>query len=65
MRGRFLCQFVEVGAAYDFGTHFGEVAFALVGVFLVEEVGHNGAEDGVAEVFETLVVDLASFAHVD
>ena len=61
----FLRQFVEVGAAYDFGAHFGEVAFALAGVFLVEEVGHDGTEDSVAKVFEALVVHPVSFPHFD
>ena len=60
-----MCQFVEVSAAYAFGAHFGEVAFALVGVFFVEEFSHDGAEDGIAEVFEPLVVDFVALAHVE
>ena len=38
----FLGQFVEVGAADDFRAHFGEEAFTLVGIFFVEEFGHDG-----------------------
>lgn len=59
-----LSQLVEVGTADEFGAHLGQIAFALAGVFLIEEFGHDGAEHGVAKVFETLVVDATSFAHV-
>lgn len=61
----FLRQFVKVCAADDFGAHFGEETFALAGVFFVEEFGHYGAEDGIAEVFEPLVVHPVSFPHFD
>lgn len=59
-----LCKFIEVGAADDFRPHFGEEAFPLAGIFLVEEIRHNSAEHCIAKVFETLVVDTPAFAHV-
>lgn len=60
-----LGQSVEVGAADEFGAHLGQESFALGGVFLVEEFGHYGAQHGVAQVFEPLVVDAAAFAHIE
>ena len=37
-----LSQLVEVGTADEFGAHLGQIAFALAGVFLIEEFGHDG-----------------------
>ena len=54
-------ELVEGVAAHEFAAQGGEVAFLLVGVALVEQVGDDGAEDGVAEVFEPLVVDVVAF----
>ena len=58
-----MCQFVEVGTADELGAHLGQKAFALVGVFFVEEFGHHGTQHRVAEVFEALVVDAPALSH--
>lgn len=59
-----LGKFIQVGATDDFRPHLGEVTFALAGIFLVEEIRHDGTEYGIAKVFEPLVVDSSAFAHV-
>lgn len=59
-----LCQFVEVGAAYQLGTHLGEETFALMGIFFVEKFCHYGTEHCVAQIFEALVVDAPALPHI-
>ena len=57
-------QLVETGAADDLRSHDGEVAFALIGILLVQEFGDDGAEDGVAQILQALVVDAVALLHL-
>ena len=50
-------QLVEVLAAYDFGAHFGQIALVAFGHFAVKVTGYNGAEHGIAQKLEPLIVD--------
>ena len=61
----FLSQFVEVGPADEFGTHFGEESFSLVGIFFVKKFGHDSAKNSIAEVFETFIIDTPTLPSVD
>jgi len=56
---------VEVFSLDDFGACVGEVSFAFSGELSVEDVGDDGAEDGVSEVFESFVVEEASVVGFD
>lgn len=49
-------QLVERVATHDLAAQCGEETFLARRVALVEDVGHDGTEDGVAQVFEALVV---------
>lgn len=60
-----MSQFVEVGPADEFGTHFGEESFSLVGIFFVKEFGHDSAEYCIAKVFETFIIDTPTLPRVD
>ena len=60
-----MSQFVEVGPADEFGTHFGEESFSLMGIFFIKKFGHDSAKNSIAEVFKTLVVDTPALPHFD
>ena len=50
-------EFVERRALHDFAARAGEEALSFARVAVVDDVAHNGFEDGIAEIFQTLVVD--------
>ena len=60
-------EFVQCFALHDFGAGVGEESFATAFEMLVDDVAHDGVEDGVAQKFQTFVVDEAPFlrAHGD
>jgi len=55
---------VEALALDDLGARGGQEALVLGGVSLVEEIGDYGVEDGVAQVFQPLVIGPASVGHL-
>lgn len=50
-------EFVERRALHDFAARAGEEALTFARVAVVDDVAHNGFEDGIAKIFQTLVVD--------
>ena len=52
-----LRQLVQTGTAHNLGAQLGKETLPLIGVLAVEELRHDGTQDSVAQVFETLVVD--------
>ena len=64
VEARVLGQLVERLALDDVAARVGEEAFGLLGEVLEDDVTHDGAEYGVAEEFQPLVVDaLALLLH--
>ena len=55
---------VEAVARDDAGADFGEVAFAEVGKLIEEILGEDELEDGVAEEFEALIVEVMALGFV-
>ena len=53
-----MSQIVEGAATYESASQVGEEAFLLVGVVFVEYVSYDRSENGIAEIFEALVVDI-------
>ena len=50
-------EFVERRALHDFAARAGEETLTFARVAVVDDVAHNGFEDGIAKIFQTLVVD--------
>ena len=49
---------VEAAALHYLAAHGGEEALFLAGELVVEDVAHHGLDDGIAQVFEPLIVFL-------
>src|SRR6202000_3223326 len=47
---------IELVAVDHLASHLGEKAFFFVGIFFEQEIGDDGAEDGVAEILQAFVV---------
>ena len=54
-------QFVECVALYEFRASVGEEALTLSGEVSIDDVAYSSVEDGVAQEFQSLVVDGFAF----
>lgn len=56
-------ELVQRFALHDFGAGVGEEALATAFEMLIDDVAHDGVEDGVAQEFQPFVVDGAPFSE--
>jgi len=55
---RLLGNTVETAALHNLAAHRGEEALFLAGERMIEDVAHHSLDDGIAQVFESLIVFL-------
>ncbi len=55
---RLLGNAVEAAALHYLAAHRGEESLFLTGKLVVEDVAHHGLDDGIAQIFESLIVFL-------
>ena len=62
---QFASYAVQALALHNLGARGGEEALVFVGKVMIEIVGHDEVEDGVAQVFQALIVGPAAVGQLD
>ena len=58
------CVHLEAVARNELGTHLGELALAEFWKMIEEPLGENELEDGIAEEFQTLIIEVMALGFV-